>query len=237
MRILITGISSGIGLSVSNDLAKSNHSVYGVARSARPSPVKLDKRVNYQTLNISDAAALDLYLQTIASKNKLDAIILNAGIVGPYGHFRNLEIKDVKSVFETNLFPNIQILSRLENLLSAGGSVVVISSNTLKFNGSSDNLPYATSKASLEMAALIAAKTFASSQYKFRINIIRPGVISTGLGNKVTGYDSEKYANRVALIPKGRPGNCNDIFNVINFLIDPKSDYIFGQVIAVSGGE
>lgn len=237
MRILVTGASSGIGLRISNGLARSNYLVHGIGRRARTELFDLDKRVDYQSVDISDNKALDIYLKDVSLKSQLNAIVLNAGIVGSYNHFKDIEMRDIKTIFETNFFPNIQILSRLESLLSAGGSVVVISSNTLKYGGSSHNLPYSTSKAALEMATLSVAKTYAGSPHYFRINIIRPGVISTDLVTKVADYSFEDLSRRIGLIPKGKSGTVDDIFNLVNFLIDPKSEFIVGQTIAVAGGE
>ena len=37
-------------------------------------------------------------------------------------------------------------------------------------------------------------------------------------------------------IPVGRFGNPDDVANVVEFLVSPKSDYVTGQVIEVTGG-
>lgn len=236
MRALVTGASSGIGAAMCNTLVDSDFEVHGIART-KPHPPGLNDKVTYSCLDISDSSKLDLYLDELIYDGKLNALILNAGVTGTYEHFKETSLTEIKYLFDINFFSNIQILKRLETLLERKASVVVISSNTLKFRGSSHNLPYAASKAALESAALSASKIYANPPYQFRINIIRPGLIDSGLNKKLLGYSASAFEKRSKLIPIGRVGQTADIVNIIEFLISPRSDFIMGQIFSVAGGE
>lgn len=236
MKALVTGASSGIGAAICNALVDASFQVYGIART-KLHPTGLSKHVVYTSVDISDSTKLDIYLNQLVSDRRFDLLILNAGITGDYKHFSELKLSEMKALFDVNFFANIQILSRLEELLAEKASVVVISSNTLKFQGSSYNLPYSASKAALESAALSVAKTYARPPHSFRINIVRPGLIDTGLSDKTPGYSATDFKKRSELIPAGRVGETSDIINIIEFLANPRSDFIMGQVFSVAGGE
>jgi acetoacetyl-CoA reductase len=66
-----------------------------------------------------------------------------------------------------------------------------------------------------------------------RVNTVTPGFITTDMTAAVPAATMEKI---VARIPIGRPGDPDEVARVVEFLADPESAYITGQVYPVNGG-
>ena len=65
------------------------------------------------------------------------------------------------------------------------------------------------------------------------VNTVTPGFITTDMTAAVPTATMEKI---VARIPIGRLGNPDEVARVVEFLADPESAYITGQVYPVNGG-
>ena len=65
------------------------------------------------------------------------------------------------------------------------------------------------------------------------VNTVTPGFIGTDMTMAVP---AEALAKVVARIPVGRLGEPDEVARVVEFLADPESAYITGQVYAVNGG-
>jgi len=65
------------------------------------------------------------------------------------------------------------------------------------------------------------------------VNTVTPAFITTGMTPAVPPEVMEKT---VARIPAGRLGDPDEVARVVEFLADPESGYITGQVYPVNGG-
>ena len=64
-------------------------------------------------------------------------------------------------------------------------------------------------------------------------NCVAPGYIETDM---VAGVPEAALEKIVAQVPVGRLGQPDDVARVVEFLADPDSSYITGQVYSVNGG-
>ena len=62
-----------------------------------------------------------------------------------------------------------------------------------------------------------------------------PGLVETPLTSAITGNEASLAAS-LALHPAGRLGEPEDIASAIAWLLDPRNDWVTGQVIGVDGG-
>ena len=113
--------------------------------------------------------------------------------------------------------------------------IINISSNTIKFIGSKNNLPYFLSKNSLDSFLIYISKHY--SKNKIKVNIIRPGLIRTKKTTPLKNYSVSIFKKREKIVPIGKAGSADDIANLVNFLLQESSKYIYGQIISVAGGE
>ena len=66
------------------------------------------------------------------------------------------------------------------------------------------------------------------------VNSVAPGYISTEM---VRAVPQEALAKVVAKIPVGRLGEPDEVARVVEFLADPDSGFITGQICSVNGGQ
>jgi 3-oxoacyl-[acyl-carrier protein] reductase len=89
---------------------------------------------------------------------------------------------------------------------------------------------YAASKAAVLSFTQIAAKELAS--FGITVNAVGPTPIQTDL---IKAVPKEKIEKLISLQTIPRPGKLEDVANVIDFFIQPESDFITGQVIFLGG--
>ncbi len=90
---------------------------------------------------------------------------------------------------------------------------------------------YAASKGGVISLTKSAAKELAARN--ITVNAVAPGYIETEMTKNLSGNVKEAFIN---LIPLKRPGQPEDVANVVSFLVSPAADYITGQVIHIDGG-
>ena len=66
------------------------------------------------------------------------------------------------------------------------------------------------------------------------VNSVAPGYISTEM---VAAVPQEALDRVLAKIPVGRLGEPDEVARVVEFLADPDSGFITGQVYSVNGGQ
>jgi NAD(P)-dependent dehydrogenase (short-subunit alcohol dehydrogenase family) len=115
---------------------------------------------------------------------------------------------------------------------AGSGSIVGISSiaasNTHRWFG-----PYGPSKAGVDHLCQLAADELGASN--IRVNCVRPGLIRTDLVEAVFATPAV-LDDYVACTPLGRPGEPEEVADLVRFLVGPESRWLTGQVINVDGG-
>lgn len=115
---------------------------------------------------------------------------------------------------------------------STGGSIVLTSSCAATV-GLASHEAIAAAKAAVEGLTRAAAASYAA--WNVRVNAIAPGLVNTPLSERITSNETALEASR-SMHPIGRIGEPTDVARAIRWLLDPASDWITGEVIAVDGG-
>jgi NAD(P)-dependent dehydrogenase (short-subunit alcohol dehydrogenase family) len=71
-------------------------------------------------------------------------------------------------------------------------------------------------------------------QHGIRINAVRPGIIRTEIHQAHGGEATVETVG--ASVPLGRPGEPEEVAEAVLFLLGPKSSYVNGAILDVSGG-
>lgn len=231
--VLVTGSTSGIGLSTARRFAgrgdtvvfNSAHSVEAGEHLAETTP-----HAHYVQADISQAKdCASLVAAVLERCGRLDVLVNNAGATKLIAH-RDLEEASVdvwREIFEVNVFGTWQLsVAAMDALKSSSGSIINVSSIAgLRPTGSS--IPYAASKAALNHMTVLLAKVVGP---EVRVNAVAPGLIDTPW---TQNWDAVRgYVQAVA--PLRRSGTADDVAEVIVALAD--SAYVTGQVVAVDGG-
>ena len=221
-NILLIGGSSGIGLSLVNQISQ-DHNVYVACRSNNSLPENVNY-INYDVLN--DELYSSLFPETI------DSFIYLPGSIN-LRPFKSLSIESFKEDLEINFIGLIKSLKSVLKKLTASNSASIVLFSTVAVQR---GMPFHSSVSSSKGAIEGLAKSLAAElSPKIRVNVIAPSLVNTPLANRFLNNDIkiEKSANRH---PLKRIGSASDIANLIDYLISDKSSWITGQIIAVDGG-
>lgn len=182
---LVTGASRGIGYASALALAKAGAHVVAVARTVGGLE-ELDDAIRavggsatLVPLDLKDYPGIDRLGTALGERfGRLDALVGNAGILGPLSPLGHVEPTAWDAVMAVNVTANWRLIRALDPLLrrSDAGRVVFISSGVaalaLAYWG-----PYAASKAALEVLARTYAAETATTTV--RVNVLTPGAVRT----------------------------------------------------------
>lgn len=170
---LITGNSSGLGKGLTETLLSRGFKVYGCSRRG------CETRANLHDVrcDLTDYDAIPGALsQLLAGIEKLDLVILNAGILGRIETMQNTSIDELRAIMDINVWSNKCLL---DWLLSARIDIkqIVLMSSGAAVLGNKGWGGYALSKAALNMLGRLYAHEFSNTH----IISIAPGLIESSM--------------------------------------------------------
>jgi NAD(P)-dependent dehydrogenase (short-subunit alcohol dehydrogenase family) len=236
--ILITGASSGIGRAIATNLSKEFNLILHGRDSKKLMKTKLvcsrDNEqliFNYDFCNID---SLENSFSTFVNENKIEIThyVHSAGLMKMVP-VKMVNPEMINTTFNTNVISAILLTKALTSRKinnSALKSIVFISSNISNFGAKAFSV-YAASKGALDSFMRCVAVELSP---KIRVNSILPGAIHTEM-TKTIFEDKETIQKMMATYPLG-PGNADDIYNIVRFLISDKARWITGQQFTVDGG-
>jgi NAD(P)-dependent dehydrogenase (short-subunit alcohol dehydrogenase family) len=119
------------------------------------------------------------------------------------------------------------------DLGGAGGAIVNISSGAATHGAPDTYIPYAASKAAVNIMSVGLAKEFGPAGV--RVNTVSPGTTRTEI-HAAAGRPNAPD-ERAAGIPMRRPGEPHEIAGAVAWLLSPDASYTTGADIRVSGGK
>ena len=228
--VLVTGASSGIGLSIANYLHfQKKYIVYGTSRKTNNSS---DFSFNLIDLDVTNKSSIQRCISEILKKeSKIDILINNAGITRDSLVLR-MKNHQWDEVLNTNLKGAFYATkSVLRSMMKNKYGRIINITSIVGLQGNSGQSNYSASKAGLIGFSQSVAKEVASRG--ITINCIAPGWIETEMTNDLPqDIKSEIIKN----IPIGKTGTTEDIAYTALFLASKESKYITGQTITVDGG-
>ena len=235
---LVTGVAGGIGFATAELLLKNGFAVAGMdVLPAMPKP--LEGSFTYCQGDLSKDESRQNYVNTaLATYGRIDALVNVAGVAPKvrndilemteesYDFVMNINTKG--TLFLTQLVANIM----KNNEGDRKGSIVNISSMS-GYTSSVSRGEYCISKAGVTMITTLFADRLA--EYGICVNEIRPGIIATGMTDKVKAkYDKLIFED--GLLPIKRWGTPEDIAKAVLALVNDSLPYVTGQSIDVDGG-
>jgi len=203
--VLVTGVSTGIGRAISEELLKSNFFVIGSVRKKEDAKYLEDNYSEYFKSVIFDVTKKDEILSARKEVNKfleekqsyLSCVINNAGVAFG-GPVRYLSVDDFRKQFEVNLFGLIEVSKIFLDLL--------IDSNKYKMKNKIINMGSISGKRSYPFVGPYTASKFALEGFTdaFRrellihdidVVLIEPGPIKTPIWDKIPDIDNNPFIN------------------------------------------
>ncbi|MGB3711898.1 MAG: SDR family oxidoreductase [Erythrobacter sp.] len=238
-RILITGGTSGMGLSAAKKIVAEGGEV-AVTGQSQDHLDEAGRTLPSGSLVLrNDAsdpeAAKELGEKVRDQMGTIDGLWLNAG----YGKFRPNAENDAKffdQMHNTNVRGPVLQMTQLMDSIADKGSVVVTSS-VAAYLGQANATVYAGTKGAL--IAMTRSWAAALAGRGVRVNSIAPGPIDTNFmeGMGLDEDDKQEFLDQVkSQVPLGRLGEADEVAEVALFLLSDAASYVTGSQYMVDGG-
>ena len=233
---LVTGVAGGIGFATAEKLLQEGIAVVGMDIAPKM-PQSLEGEFTYVQGDLSKSADREHYINTAMKKYGRIDILVNVAGVAPKVRNDILEMTEESYDFVMNintkgtLFLTQAVANIMKNDDPSNKAIVNISSMSA-YTSSTSRGEYCISKAGVSMVTKLFADRLA--EYGIMVNEIRPGIIATGMTEKVKA----KYDALIdgGLLPIKRWGQPEDIANAVWTLCNGSLPYVTGQSIDVDGG-
>ena len=235
-KILITGASSDIGISVVERYVENGWNVTAHFNKSSKNLKRL-KSVNHNL----DLLCFDfkniLKFEKFVKKNKsffkkFDAFISLTGLNNPK-QFNLLKINDINSHLNVNYFSSLLIMKEVVNSMKNKnwGRILLTSSIGTKFGGGKKTFAYSLSKYMNEFFPSVLKENI---KHNVLYNCLRIGVTDTKIHKRDKNKNMKK---RINLRPIKRMASTEEIAEYIYFLCSSKNTQISNEVLNISGGE
>ena len=246
---IVTGGAAGLGFSIAETF---------VSQGAKVFIADVDEAAGNQSVeNIGPAAAAFQRVDVTSEEDvkacvsacvekfgKIDCLVNNAGVVGPWGPLEEIDIAAVEKMFQINISGCViftkYAIPALE--VSGGGSIINMSGTAAEsVRGAALQMGYNLSKAAVNQLTRCCA--FELGAKNIRVNAIQPGFMASKILPKKFGMDEES-AEKVMpalkqffaqLQPLNVTGEPQDIADTATFLASDASRFVSGQIISVDG--
>jgi glucose 1-dehydrogenase len=244
---LVTGSSKGIGKAIAVSFANSKDYSGIVINSRRIEEAQLvsteinNLRAGCDSIAVEadvsrEEDCIKLVGETVKQFGRIDVLVNNAGIQEDLP-LTEINIDEWYKILGVDLTGPFVCSREAVKYMKAqkdpkGGCIINISSvhQTIP---KPHYVPYATSKAGLEMMTKTMALELAKDN--IRANVVAPGAIDTDM-NKELRENSAELERVINRIPIGRVATANEVANVVEFLASNKASYVTGTTFFVDGG-
>ncbi len=165
---------------------------------------------------------------------RVDVLVNNAGIDGPRKELVDADISKWEEVIKVNLFGATYCAKEaLLRMKKQSSGIIINMTSVHEYIAWSGYSAYTASKAALSMLTKTLAQE--AGRYHVRVIAVAPGAIKTPINKDVWSQPSS-LSDLDEKILLGRPGEPEEIGNVIAFLASPLASYITGTTLVVDGG-
>ena len=229
-KVVITGITSGIGRASADLLLTQGADVFVSARSEE----KLDKalaelegRASGHVLDLMDEGSIASFFE---KAGKFDHLVTPAAS-SMFAPLRDMDFSAAREIIESKQLGQLQSVYHGVKNISKTGSITLFSGTVTQ-----KPLPGASMFAAVGAATEAAARIWGLELAPIRVNTVVPGIIDTPVWASLMGEEgaAEAKAGFASALPVGRVGTSQDVAKAVSFLID--NDFVNGISLVVDGG-
>ena len=232
---IVTGGSSGIGLSIVKTFIADGYHVFNL--DIQPSDIG-----EFIFCDVSKVQEVTNAITQLCQNTAIDVLISNAGM-----HFsatiENTSEAEFDKVFDLNVKgAYAAIKAVLPSMKANNQGVILLISSEQALVAKQNSFAYNLSKAALASMAKTTALDYA--KFNIRANAICPGTIETPLYHKAIDNYCEKsgadkqtvHQEEAQLQPLGRLGQPQEVADFALFLASDKASFITGSLQVMDGG-
>lgn len=225
---LVTGARKGLGRYLAERFLERGHVVVGCSRGA--SDLAHERYTHFEADVADEAAVKPIFKHVRKTHGGLDHLINNAGIAS-MNHVALTPIDTVQRVLSTNVTGTFLFCREAARLMQrrGGGRIVNMTTVAAPLNLEGEAI-YAASKSAVHKLTEILARELAP--LGITVNAVGPTPVPTDLVKSVPAAKMEALLARQAIPRYGTP---EDVAHVIDFFLDPKSEFVTAQNIFLGG--
>lgn len=226
--MVITGARKGIGRALAEHYVQQAFTVIGCSRT--PSDLRMPDYRHY-CLDVADESSVkQMFLDISREFGRVDVLVNNAGIAS-MNHFLLTPLSTAQKLVNTNFLGTFLFCREAGKLMQRNnfGRIVNFTTVAAPLNLEGEAV-YAATKAAVENLTRTLSRELAP--FNVTVNAVGPTPVKTDLTRSVPQAKLDALIARQAV---RRYGEYRDIINVIDFFIQPESDFVTGQVIFLGG--
>ncbi|MDA3953585.1 MAG: SDR family oxidoreductase [Bacteroidales bacterium] len=243
-NFIVTGVTSGFGRSVAEQLINKGANVIGVARRVEllnEMKNSFRDQFDFLVMDITHEDSVNLLIEKIGD-TKISGIFVNAG-GPPAKSFLETQMDDWDNAYEKLLRWKVDMVMQLiPSLVDHNyGRILFLESSSVK--QPIENLVLSTS---LRLAVVGMAKTLSEelSIQGITVNVLAPGSHNTSALDRLIQKKSEMESSSFENAKKefenntkvGFLGDPDDLASIAVWLLSPQSKFVTGQTISIAGG-
>lgn len=236
--VIVTGASSGLGVSFAQGFAEAGADVVLGARRVEKMTgtaalvEQAGRRVYSRKTDVADPdQCQQLVDAAVAEFGRVDVLINNAG-VGTAVPATRETAEEFRSVVEVNLHGSYWMAQACGRVMGPGSSIINIASVLGLTTAGLPQAAYSASKAAVIGLTRDLAQQW-SGRKGIRVNAIAPGFFASEMTDELKPGYLDGLMPRIVM---GRLGDAAELAATAVWLASPAGGYVTGQTIVVDGG-
>jgi 3-oxoacyl-[acyl-carrier protein] reductase len=231
--VIVTGGGGVIGRAICDRLAKSDYEPVAADLKASAPEGEESFPHPFVTMDVSSTESVRAAVaRVVPAGEELAGVVNCAGILRD-SFVGELDETKLDQMFQVNIAGMARVVEATADRIVRGGSIVNIGSLTGHFGRFTGASVYGATKAGIAAYTRYVASELAPRG--IRVNNVAPGVIRAPMSPSMARVSGGEEAAAAHAMLK-RIGEPEEVAEVVEFFISPRSSFVTGQTLLVDGG-